>query len=101
MDPRRRRPGIAAGRRRPEQAGPTRRRVGAQQIDECIEPAGVEAVVRLVEHQQLGRAEERGAETGAAALTERHPLDRQVAQLVQAERLAQRGWWRGRSLAWL
>jgi hypothetical protein len=53
--------------------------VGAQQVDERVEPARVEAIVRLVEHQQLGRAEERGAQASAAALAERHPLDRRVA----------------------
>src|SRR5580704_7612844 len=64
--------------------------VRAHELDERVGALGVEAVVGLVEHEQIGRAEQRCAETRAAALTERHPLERELAQLVEPERVDQR-----------
>src|SRR5690606_9485802 len=65
--------------------------VRAHERDQRVEPARVEAIVGLVEDEQGGRAEERGAEARAPALAERHPLERDVRELVEAERVGERG----------
>jgi hypothetical protein len=59
--------------------------VCAEQADERCEVFGIEAIVGLVEDEQLWWAEERGAEAGAAALAERHLVERFCAELVEAE----------------
>jgi hypothetical protein len=59
--------------------------------DQRIEALGVEAVVGLVEDEQRWRTDEGGAQARAPALAERHLVERRRRDLVEAERVDERG----------
>ena len=65
--------------------------VRTHELRERRESRDIEAVVGLVEHEQRWRADERGAEARAAALAERHLVERRRGELGEAERIDQRG----------